>query len=196
MNINKRVISSFVIFSSVFILIISYLIYTNNLSSQVFAEEKQKGYTKEMREDIQNSQEFWNYLQKNHPETYNLLNHLKNQEPKYYKRFVKITSRLYIKLKKTQDQELKNIFSDQIDKHTKFVKLIIDYKDKKINEDQFKNEAKQILNKIHDNVIRVMEIKLQKYKMEKQQKIEKTIEKIVQKVDKHESLEEDNENEY
>ncbi|MCX7758147.1 MAG: hypothetical protein N2169_00825 [bacterium] len=190
---NKRI--NLIILSSILILILSFMIYSNNPNTQALANDTSKQYSKEIKEknmdhvknfkdikNIENNQEFWNYLKTNHPETYNLLNSIKDKQAKLYKRLLRMTGRMYIKIKETENKELKSIFADQINNQTKLTQLIINHKEGKIKEVEFDTQAKQILTKIHDNNIRIMEIKLEELKNRKEQKVEEMLKRIKKEI--------------
>ncbi|MCS7243486.1 MAG: hypothetical protein RMJ36_01960 [Candidatus Calescibacterium sp.] len=190
---NPRI--NLIILSSILILILSFMIYINNSNTQALATETNKQYSKEIKEknvdhatnlknikNIEKDQEFWNYLKTNHTETYNLLNSIKDKQPKMYKKLLRITGRMYMKIKETGNQELKNIFADQINNQTKLTQLMINHKEGKVKESEFDTQAKQILTKIHDNNIRIMEIKIEDLKNRKEQKVEEMLKKIKEEI--------------
>jgi len=127
--------------------------------------------------EIENNKEFWDYLQQKHPQTYTLLQSIKQKYPKEYKRLLLSSSNAYKRIKFSDNQQIKNILDSQIDNFTNLTKVFIDFKEKKLNDKDFENIATNYLSSIHDNIVKIMELRLQDFKNKKQEFINKSIEK-------------------
>jgi len=139
--------------------------------------EKREKMIQKRIEKIEQDQEFWNYLQKEHPTTYNLLNSIKKNYPKEYKRLLLSSAMAYRRINSSNNPQIKNILSKQINNFTKLTQIFIDYKENKIDEKSFSAQATDILSTIHDNTAKIMEIRLQEFKNKKQEFINKALEK-------------------
>ncbi len=193
MNNKGKVKVVFIIIAIITLFITGIILnFTNIKEGKVFADDKKAHnveynkkeslpFGKEVK-NIENNQEFWNYLKSNHPETYDLLNNLKNKDPKMYKKLVKKFGVMYLQISKSDNQELKNVVTDQINEETKLAKLTIDYKEGKIKEEEFDKQARPIISTIHDNVAKIMEIKLKEFVAKKEEKVESMLKRIKEMV--------------
>jgi hypothetical protein len=127
--------------------------------------------------EIENNKEFWDYLQQKHTQTYTLLQSIKQKYPKEYKRLLLSSSNAYKRIKFSDNQQIKDILDSQIDNFTNLTKVFIDFKEKKLNDKDFENIATNYLSSIHDNIVKIMELRLKDFKNKKQEFINKAIEK-------------------
>lgn len=127
--------------------------------------------------NIEKDQNFWNYLKSNHPLTFNLLQSIKDKYPRMYKRLLNVSGRMYNKINETSNPDLKKLFAEQIDNQTKLTESMIKYKESKIREEEFDMQAKDILRNIHQNHIKIIELRLQEMKKKNGKKSRRSIAK-------------------
>lgn len=132
--------------------------------------------------NIEKDQNFWNYLKSNHPSTFNLLQSIKDKHPKMYKKLLNVSGRMYININQTSNPDLKKLFAEQIDNKTKLIETMINYKESKIKEEEFDMQAKNILRNIHENNIKIIELRLQEMKNKIESKVEEALQKIKKEI--------------
>lgn len=125
--------------------------------------------------------DLWDYLKNNHPKTYSLLKELEINYPLIYKKSLRFLHKIYKRMNTNDNQEIKEILKSEIDNYTELTSLTIQYHENKISESEFDQKATQILSKIHDNKIKIFELKILELKNKKSQLIQQKLKEIKQK---------------
>ncbi|MFN4220313.1 MAG: hypothetical protein ACK4GJ_05275 [bacterium] len=161
---------------------IQSIVYEKNYEKH-YEKHYEKSSTKRKKiKDIEKNENFWNYLKSNHPSTFNFLQSIKDKHPRMYKKLLRICGRMYLNINETNNPDLKKLFAKQIDNQTNLTESIIKYKESKIKEEEFDTQAKEILRNIHQNNIKIMELRIQEMKNKLESKVEESLQKIKKEI--------------
>lgn len=153
------------------------------------AKELKKKVGEHIAKKIENDQDFWNYLKANHPNLYNSLNFLKSKYKKLYNYFSLKVYGIYKRMNREENNVIKDLLKEKIAIHDKIVKLISDYKEKRIQEKEFETNMKNHIKELLDNEEKILTERFNEFKAKKNQVAEDTYKKIKDEIDKFEEKE-------
>jgi preprotein translocase subunit SecD len=151
-----------------------------NLKSKELREKVGKHISKKIEDDM----DFWNYLQTNHSNLYNSLNNLKSKYQDLYNHFSFRIYEIYKLMNRTKNNVIKNLLKEKIAIHDKIVRLIYDYKEKKVQASEFENKMKSYIKDLLDNEEKILTERVNEFKAKKDQMAQDMYEKMKEKVDK------------
>ncbi len=149
------------------------------------SKELKKKVGEHISKKIENDQEFWNYLKTNHPELYNSLNSLKSKYEKLYNHFSLKVYGIYKRMNREENNLIKDLLKEKIAIHDKIVKLVLDYKEKKIQEKEFETNMKNHIKELVDNEEKILTEKLNEFKSKKDKMSEDIYKKMKENIDKN-----------
>jgi RecG-like helicase len=147
-------------------------------------ELKQKVH-QHISKKIENDKEFWDYLKANHPNLYTSLNNLKLKYEELYNHFSFRVYTIYQSMKKTENNTIRDLLKDKLNIQDKIIKLVYDYKEKKIQENDFENQMKNYIKQLLDNDEKILTERLNEFKAKKDQVAQDMYIKIKEKLDKN-----------
>jgi len=152
----------------------------DNLKSKELKDEVSKHISRKIEDD----KDFWNYLQTNHPNLYNSLNNLNSKYQGLYKYFSFKIYGIYRLMNRTENNVIKGLLKEKIAIHDKIVSLIYDYKEKKVQENEFEIKMKSYIKELLDNEEKILAEKVNEFRAKKDQKAEDMYKKMKEKIDK------------
>ena len=152
----------------------------DNLKSKELKDEVGKHISRKIEDD----KDFWNYLQTNHPNLYNSLNNLNSKYQGLYKYFSFKIYGIYRLMNRTENNVIKGLLKEKIAIHDKIVSLIYDYKEKKVQENEFEIKMKSYIKELLDNEEKILAEKVNEFRAKKDQKAEDMYKKMKEKIDK------------